>query len=146
MTTPFKKFWKYENAWVTLTPLDSGNPREGGKVTVTALNFDVRTFTFQKKNYYGIYNDEFLTYGEFAEGDPSVDENLLMEITKESSDLVKNKTTFAFVGNTLKYKHDVNGSLCDPELHHEIEETELADVLYKTWTETFFYGLGNKKM
>ena len=33
-----------------------------------------------------------------------------------------------------------------PEINHAVEETELQQVFRQTWSESLFYGLGNKKM
>ena len=39
------RYWRYENATITLHPVDEANPRQGGKVQVSSFVFDFRTFT-----------------------------------------------------------------------------------------------------
>jgi hypothetical protein len=65
METRLGRFWRYENAFVTLYPIDEEQPRLGGKVKVNAFVLDVRTFTPQLKTLYGVYSDDFITFGEF---------------------------------------------------------------------------------
>lgn len=81
-----KKFWRYENAYFTLYPLDEEKPRLGGKVKVTALILDWRTFTPYYKSLYGIYSDDFITFGEFQKevGNPLEDEETLLKICDEN--------------------------------------------------------------
>ena len=83
METYAHRFWRYENARLKLIPVDENNPRLGGKVKVQALILDWRTFTPQYKTLYGIYTDDFITYGEFAKSaeDPLNNEETLLKIT-----------------------------------------------------------------
>lgn len=65
MESKVGRFWRYENAYVTLFPVDEAQPRLGGKVRVKAFVMDWRTLTPQLKTFYGIYSDDFITFGEF---------------------------------------------------------------------------------
>ena len=40
----------------------------------------------------------------------------------------------------------MNGDLVDTEVNHAIEQTQLDVMQSESWTETFFYGVGNKSM
>lgn len=60
-----KRFWRYENAYISLIPVDREQPRLGGKVRVVTFIMDWRTVTPKFKTLYGIYADDFITYGEF---------------------------------------------------------------------------------
>ena len=149
MASILKKFWLLESSRFTLHPLDEEEPRQGGKVTVNSLIFDIRTFTIKFKTYYGIYGDDFIQYGEFKQGvDPLNDEELLLKITediKDSNDILQ-KSTFRFENDNLSFSHDVNTKELDEELHPIIPHNQLTYSMKRTWSETFFYGLGNKSM
>ena len=66
MESHWGRFWIYENAQITLFPVDETQPQLGGKVKVKAFVMDFRTFTPQIKTLYGVYSDDFITFGEFA--------------------------------------------------------------------------------
>ena len=149
MLTTWKKFWKVETNSLTLHPIDPENSRLGGKVTVKCLLFDVRTFTFKMKTYYGIYGDDFIQYGEFnSDSSPLEDEEMLLRLTEsiEGSDDIMQKTTFRFANDSLTFSHEVNDSLVDTDLVHQVPESELLTSSQETWSEKFFYGVGNDKM
>ena len=59
------RFWRYENASISLFPVDDSQPRLGGKVRAKLLTVDWRTLTFRYKTLYGVYSDDFITFGEF---------------------------------------------------------------------------------
>ena len=44
------------------------------------MGLDVRTFTPIRKNYYGVYGEDFLTYGEYSKDakNPMDDEETLL--------------------------------------------------------------------
>ena len=147
--TTFQRFHKLESARFTLHPLDEEDPRQGGKVTVKSLIFDVRTFTLQMKTLYGIYGDDFIQFGEFQKNtNPLEDEELLLKITEdvENSDDVLQRSTFRFENDELTYTHDVNHNLLDGDLHHAIPESQLVHSTKRSWSEIFFYGVGNQSM
>ena len=149
MTALAKRFWKLETNKFTLHPINEDDPRQGGKVTVRALTLDVRTLIPQMKTLYGIYGDDFIQYGEFAENlDPLNDEELLLKITEsiEGSDEIIKKTTFRFANDNLSYEHLVNENLLDKDLHFQINETPLMWSSKTSWSEKLFYGIGNKNM
>ncbi len=58
-----KRFWKYENTTITFYPLDTNEPRLGGKVQAKVIGLDVRTFMPYQKTYHGVYGEDFVTYG-----------------------------------------------------------------------------------
>ncbi len=64
------RFWRYEINNITLIPVNPHEPRLGGKVTANLRGFDVRTFTPYTKVYYGVYGEDFLTFGQYMEGNP----------------------------------------------------------------------------
>ena len=59
---------------------------------------------------------------------------------------VKDRHTFRFENDRLYYGRDVNGETNDAEVEHAISESELSPSYAQTWSETMFYGLGNKHM
>ena len=108
---------------------------------------DWRTFTPSFKTLYGVYSDDFITFGEFSKeaGNPLDNETALIQICDENdmaSAPVKNM--FRFENNKLYYSRHVNGDLRDLEIEHPIQETELETMIDQTWTEVLFYGLANK--
>jgi len=142
-----QRYFRYENHFITLIPVDENQPRLGGKVKANAFIMDWRTFTPQIKTLYGIYSDDFLTMGEFTKeaGNPLEKEDVLLKIAEEgSSNLIATKTLFRFENNRLYYRRDVNESLRDLEVEHPIKESEITPLIDQTWTEVFFYGIGNK--
>lgn len=97
---------------------------------------------------YGVYNDEFVTFGTFTSeaGNPLEDEETLLRIMEDSDSQVADKTTFRFENNELHFEREVNEELTDAEVNHAIESTQLDTVQRESWTETLFYGVGNKAM
>jgi hypothetical protein len=65
MESALKRFWKYENTTITFYPLNDQEPRLGGKVKAAVIGFNWQTCTPYKKTYYGVYGEDFVTYGEF---------------------------------------------------------------------------------
>ena len=65
-----------------------------------------------------------------------------LDITGEHE--VLDKTSFKFEGNSIYFSKEVNEEKDDVELNHPIEEAKLDVVLDDSWTETLFYGVGNK--
>jgi hypothetical protein len=64
------------------------------------------TFTPRLKKLYGIYSDDFITFGEFKKdaGNPLDDEELLIKICDENDKTtVADKITFRFKDNRLSY-------------------------------------------
>ena len=57
------------------------------------------------------------------------------------------KHTFKFDENQrVTYSREVNPESKDPEIDHQIEETQLNPVIRDSWSEALFYGVGNKQM
>ena len=79
------RFWRYENSMITLYPVDESQPRLGGKVKVRSFILDVKTFTPKIKTLYGVYGDDFITFGEYKkdEGNPFEEDDLLIKICDE---------------------------------------------------------------
>ena len=128
MQSALKRFWRYEQNFITLYPVDENQPRLGGKVKVVSLIMDWHTFTPQYKTLYGIYGDDFITYGEFRKdiANPLNEEEILIRIADENdTDTVLDKTTFTFRDNKLSYRRDVNGEQKDTEIEHSITESSL---------------------
>lgn len=149
MESKWGRYWRYENAQITLIPVDEAQPQLGGKVKVKAYIMDWRTFTPQIKTLYGVYSDDFVTFGEFAKsaGNPLDNEEVLLKVFDEADkETVPERTTFRFENNQLHYKREVNGEVVDTEIEHAIEESKLNLLIDQSWSETLFYGLGNKKV
>lgn len=150
MESVMGRYWRYENASFTLLPIDENEPRLGGKVQVRSFVFDFRAMTIGFKTQYGVYSDDFITYGTFvkAVGNPLDNEEILLKIVEEhsleGSEVIIDKNTFRFVNNELTYSKSVNPEKSDILLNHEIGETPLANTQQDSWTETLFYGIGNK--
>ena len=88
----FGRFWRCEVNNLTLIPINPEEPRLGGKVTAHVKGFDVCTFTPYTKTYYGVYGEDFLTFGEFANGaNPFADEELLLKIFEADQTSVVDK-------------------------------------------------------
>ena len=149
MASIFHRFLRVESARFTLHPLDPANPRQGGKVSVKSLIFDVSTFTFKIKTFYGVYGDDFIQYGEFNSGvDPLEDEELLLKVTEDvdkSADVLQ-RVTFRFSNDNLSFTHDVNSSKLDTEVDYGVTENKLSYCPKASWSERFFYGIGNQAM
>ncbi len=149
MESRWGRFWRYENAQITLIPVDEAQPQLGGKVKVKAFVMDWRTFTPQIKTLYGVYSDDFITFGEFAKsaGNPLDNEEVLLKVCDDSDkETVPERTTFRFENNQLIYKREVNGDVIDTEIEHSIDDGKLNPIIDQSWSETLFYGLGNKKV
>lgn len=149
METQWGRFWRYENAYVTLIPIDVNQPALGGKVQVKAFVMDFRTFTPQFKTYYGVYSDDFITFGEFSKesGNPLDNEEVLLKVVDpDDHTTVPLKTTFRFENNALLFKREVNDEVHDIEIEHPIIENRLNPLIDQTWSETLFYGIGNKRV
>ena len=137
------RFWKYENTTVNFAPVDPSEPRLGGSVVANVKGFDVRTFTPYTRVYHGVYGEDFLTFGEFSSAPEN--EAALLKIFENDGSVV-DKHSFKFTDNKVYYSREVNGEVKDTEIEHAIEESELTQGIAQTWTETMFYGAGNKAM
>jgi hypothetical protein len=94
-----------------------------------------------------VYGEDFITFGEFAPGSNALDDDeLLLKICEADVDpaLVLDRHNFKFDGARLVYSRDIAGH--DSETEHAVGESELTPSIDQTWSETFFYGLGNKNM
>ena len=69
-----------------------------------------------------------------------------MQIFEYHSDHVLDKHLFKFADSKLLYSRTVNAEKVDAEIEHAIRESELRPLIHDTWTESLFYGLGNKRM
>lgn len=149
MTSYAGRYWRYVNAYLTLYPVDETQPRLGGKVKVQAFIMDWYTFTPQYRTMYGVYSDDFVTFGHFSKeaGNVLEDEETLLKICDENDmTTVPDKTTLRFENNRLLYKREVNGDVKDVSIDHPVKETAMEPVIQQSWVETFFYGLGNKSV
>jgi hypothetical protein len=59
---------------------------------------------------------------------------------------VPDRTIFRFENNKLTYKREVNGEVHDSEVEHSVSTGELEPLIAQSWSEVFFYGLGNKNI
>ena len=143
----FGRFWRYTDTRINLQPVDEENPRLGGRVQATETVFDVTTLTFASRKLHGVYGEDFLTYGEFV-GDADVaNEEVLLKIFEEDGDgSVVDRHWFKFEDQKVSYQRDVDYSAKDEELEHHIAPTVLDETVEDSWSETLFYGVGNKSM
>ena len=145
------RFWRYENSFIKLYPVDEKDPRLGGSVKVTGFFFNFQTMTFGFKNQYGVYGDNFITFGSYVKsgGNPLVDEERLLKIVEENpnniSDQLVDKTTFELEDSYLFYSREVNPENGDVEVNHPIPKSKLEHFIPDSWTEALFYGVGNKQ-
>ena len=147
------RFWRYENAKINLFPADETEPRLGGKVHVRSFVIDFRTLTLGFQHQYGIYSDTFISYGNFVKdaGNPLENEELLLkivedDITQPSNELIYDKTTFKFQDNQLYYGRIVSPHLSDTDVNHNVADSKLDHYIPDSWTETLFYGVGNRSI
>ena len=78
---------------------------------------------------------------------PLDDEAVLLEIVEYNQNSpVQDKTTFRFANNSLSFEKEVNTEKSDAAVNHAISNTQLDIVHNDTWTESLFYGIGNKSM
>ena len=118
----------------------------GGRVEAKEIAFDIRTLTLSNKTYHGVYGEDFLTFGEFHNDVDPEHEETLLKIFEEGAEEVLDRHHFKFVGQQVTYSRSVNGNQKDTDVDHEITETPLAGHISDTWSESFFYGVGNDKM
>ena len=97
-----------------------------------------------------MYNDEFVSFGTYTKdaGNPLDSDELLLKVVDDhsQSDLISDKTTFTFKNSELHFEREVNGDMTDPSLNHAIASTKLDGINKDSWTESLFYGLGNKSV
>jgi len=137
---------------MTLMPVDPEHPRLGGKVIMKGLHMNFETMVPSFRTKFGIYGEDFIQYGEYNKDvceNPLDNEEMLIKIN-DSSDLetVIDKTTLRFKDNKLFYQREINSDLIDADLHPEVQENMLIPLLTEdtTWTEMFFYNVGNRRM
>ena len=144
MESALGRFWRYTDTRIQLEPIDDSEPRLGGRVRATEYKFDVRTFTLGSTQYHGVYGEDFLTFAEFdKEVDTNKDENLIQAV--EGGEGVLDRHSFRFENGKVLYSRQVS-EVKDLEVEHEIDESELTETIPQTWSESLFYGVGNKAM
>ena len=90
----------------------------------TKLNF--RTMSPSRRFINGIYGEDFLTFGVYNFNKTEItSEEELLEITKDGSPFVEEKTTFKFDTDRVIFKHEINKDLVNPEVIHEVPESAL---------------------
>lgn len=148
MESAAKRFWKYESTTITFYPLNADEPRLGGKVKASVAGFNVQTFMPYTKTYYGVFGEDFVTYGQFRSQDSSTidSDSTMLKLLEESDADVVDKHEFKFSNNTVTYSRQVDSTVHDAEIEHAIEEGVLNPHVEQTWSETLFYGVGNKSM
>jgi len=67
-------------------------------------------------------------------------------VDEEDHTTVPYRTTFRFENNNLFFKREINGEIFDTEVEHEVKEAKLTPLIDQSWSETLFYGLGNKNV
>ena len=147
MESMLGRFWLFADTRINLIPLDESEPRLGGRVLATQTTVDFSTLTLQNKHYHGVYGEDFLTYGEFAEDQNPEDEATLLKIFDDADQsAVVDRHTFKFDETKVSYSRRVNSEVKDAETEHQIDETPLSQSVGNTWSEVLFYGQGNAKM
>ena len=151
LETFLHRFWRYESATINLKPVDEAQPRLGGAVEVSGFHIDFRTLTMGSTKQYGVYSDDFVSFGTFDKetGNPLDNEELLLKITEDirgESSPVLDRTTFKFEGNQVTFAKEVNDERVDTDVNHAVEAAPLDTLLDESWTEALFYGRGNSAM
>ena len=92
------------------------------------MGLDVRTMTPYMKTYYGVYGDDFVSYGKFMSSENPIEheETLLKLFEDEEMHEVVDKHTFKFENNQVTYQRQVNEAQLDAELEHAIEESVMT--------------------
>ena len=94
---------------------------------------DFRTFTPSYKTLYGIYTDDFITFGEYKKdaGNPIESDETLLKICddNDTNHSVTNKVTFRFKNNQLTFKKEVNSDFFDTDIEHAVPENIIVPVL-----------------
>jgi len=67
-------------------------------------------------------------------------------VDENDTTTVADRTTFRFQDNNLFFKREVNAEVHDSEIEHAVSEVKLLPLIDQSWSETFFYGLGNKRV
>jgi hypothetical protein len=146
MESMFQRFWKCENTSIKLIPIDESDPRQGGRVEARISGLDVRTLMPYSKLMHGVYGEDFITFGQFAASESHENEETLLKLFEEKDEAILDKHTFKFENNQVTYKREVNPEHHDADIEHAISETVLAPTVDQSWSETLFYGVGNKNM
>ena len=59
--------------------MNEADPRQGGRVQARVTGLDVRTFTPYSMTRYGVYGEDFLTFGQFRDNSSvGSDDNALL--------------------------------------------------------------------
>jgi hypothetical protein len=91
-----------------------------------------------------------VTFGQFAPEYKHAldDEALLLKVVdgEVEGETIMDRHQFHFENDRLFYGRDVNSTAMDTELEHTIEASELNPAIAQSWSETLFYGVGNKNM
>ena len=143
-----KRFWKAENTTLTFYPVDEEQPRLGGKVKASVMGINFQTLTPFMRTYHGVYGEDFITYGTIVSNgaDPLNDDETLLKAIDGSMEECTDRHSFRFENDQVWYSRQVNGAHHDAEVEHEIAMTPLQPLIYQTWSETLFYGAGNRNM
>jgi hypothetical protein len=98
------------------------------------------------KLMHGVYGEDFITFGQFATDASHENDETLLKLFEEKDEQILDKHTFKFENNQVTYKREVNAEHHDTEIEHAIEESILAPTVDQSWSESLFYGVGNKNM
>ena len=143
-----KRFWKAENTSLTFYPIDEEQPRLGGKVKASVMGLNFQTLTPIMQTYHGVYGEDFITYGKLVSdvANPLDDDETLLKAIDGSMDECTDRHSFRFENDQVWYSREVNGEKIDADVEHNIAMTALQPMIYQTWSETMFYGAGNRNM
>ena len=93
------------------------------------MGFDFRTFLPIMNTQYGVYNDDFVTFGTYTdEGSPLENEEVLLQIVEDQHPNIGDRVTFRFENNDVYFQRDVNSDLMNTDVHHQFENTKLDVV------------------
>merc|ERR1712166_99097 len=105
------------------------------------------------------YGEDFVIFGQFADltneksdSNSAVanirdnDEALLKLLSPELDESIVDMHAFYFVNNEVQYERKVNEKHADTDIEHEIKTSNLNVHIEQSWSESLFYGIGNKNM
>jgi hypothetical protein len=86
----------------------------------------VCTFTPYMKTYFGVYGEDFVSYGEFkSDKNPRDCDTTLLKLFDDAEKDVVDQHNFKFANNTVTYSRQVCAEHHDTEIEHSIEESVL---------------------
>ena len=66
----FRKLWEHEFTKLNFLPLDKENIGAGGRIEGMRTKWNFRTMTPSRRFVYGLYGEDFITFGVYEIEDP----------------------------------------------------------------------------